>query len=56
MVDIGTSNKITNLWPTPPSRAINKSGHKETSDKEQQHKKNKEKDEDEPGTNIDEYA
>ena len=56
MVDIGTSGKITNLWPAPPSRPIHKSGHKEKSDKEHQHKKNKEKDEDEPGTNVDEYA
>ena len=57
MVDIGTSDKITNLWPTPVSRPIEKSGQKEKSFKDQQQdKKQKDKDEDGPGTNIDEYA
>ena len=56
MVDIGTSDKITNLWPSPPSRPIEKSAYKKKSDKDQQHKKQKDKDEDGPGTNIDEYA
>ena len=56
MVDIGTSDKITNLWPSPPSRPIQQSGHKDKSDKDHQHKKQKDKDEDGPGTNIDEYA
>lgn len=59
MVNIGTSDKITNLWPAPPSRAIDKSGQKETSSQDQQRQKNK-KDKDEvtdgPGKNIDEYA
>lgn len=60
MVDIGTSDKITNLWPAPPSRPIDKSGLKDKSS--QNHKRNKKhKDqnktkEDGPGKNIDEYA
>ena len=57
MVNIGTSDKITNLWPAPASRPIEKSGQKEKSFKDQQQdKKQKDKDEDGPGTNIDEYA
>ena len=58
MVDIGTSDKITNLWPAPASRPIHKSGQKDKSfeDQQQQQKKKKDKDEDGPGTNIDEYA
>lgn len=60
MVDIGTSDKITNLWPAPPSRPIDKSGLKDKSSQNQQRKK-KQKDknevkEDGPGKNIDEYA
>jgi len=60
MVDIGTSDKITNLWPAPPSRPIDKSGLKDKSSKHQQ-RNNKQKDktdikEDGPGKNIDEYA
>ncbi len=60
MVDIGTSDKITNLWPAPPSRPIEKSAHKNKSTKDQQHSK-KHKNESEvtkegPGKNIDEYA
>jgi len=59
MVDIATSDKITNLWPSPPSRPIDKSGVKDNSSKHQ--KKNNKKDkhevkEDGPGKNIDEYA
>ena len=60
MVDIGTSDKITNLWPAPPSRPIDKSGLKDKSS--QNHKRNKkQKDQNEtkdngPGKNIDEYA
>lgn len=59
MVDIGTSDKITNLWPAPPSRPVGKSGLKEQSSKHQQHKKQQDKNEvieDGPGKNIDEYA
>ena len=59
MVNIGTSDKITNLWPTPPSRPIEKSGQKDNSSKEEHNnKKQKDKDEvtDGPGKNIDEYA
>lgn len=60
MVDIGTSDKITNLWPTPPGRPIKKSGLKDPSSKKQQQNKNhKNRDElkdDGPGKNIDEYA
>lgn len=60
MVDIGTSDKITNLWPAPPSRPIDKSGLKDKSSQNQQRNK-KQKDqnevkEDGPGKNIDEYA
>ena len=59
MVDIGTSDKITNLWPAPPSRPIEKSGQKEKSSQDQRRNK-KEKDNNEvtdgPGKNIDEYA
>jgi len=60
MADIGTSDKITNLWPAPPSRPIDKSGLKNKSSQNQQRKK-KQKDkneikEDGPGKNIDEYA
>ena len=59
MVNIGTSDKITNLWPTPPSRSIEKSGQKEQSSQDQQrNKQQKDKDEvkDGPGKNIDEYV
>ena len=59
MVNIGTSDKITNLWPAPPSRPIDKSGQKEKSSQDQQRNK-KQKDQSEvidgPGKNIDEYA
>ena len=59
MVNIGTSDKITNLWPAPPSRPIEKSGQKEKSSQDQRRNK-KEKDNNEvtdgPGKNIDEYA
>lgn len=59
MVDIGTSDKITNLWPTPATRSIDKSGLKEKSKNNQRNKKQKDNDdlkEDGPGKNIDEYA
>ena len=59
MVDIGTSDKITNLWPAPPSRSIENSVLKDKQKKNQhRHKKNKDstKDKDGPGNNIDEYA
>ena len=60
MVDIGTSDKITNLWPASPSRPIEKSGLKEKSSQNQQrNKKQKDKNEvkeDGPGKNIDEYV
>ena len=57
MVDIGTSDKITNLWPTPPSRQVEKSGQKEKSPKDQhRNKKQKNKVENGPGKNIDEYV
>ncbi len=60
MVDIGTSDKITNLWPTPPSRPADKSGLKDKSSKDNQrnkkHKRNSEVKEDGPGKNIDEYV
>lgn len=39
MVDIGSSDKITNLWPAPPSRRIEKSGHKKKPLRDQQHDK-----------------
>ena len=59
MVDIGTSDKITNLWPTQPSRPITKPGLKDKSSQNQQQKqkrKDKNQVEDGPGKNIDEYA
>lgn len=60
MVDIGTSDKITNLWPAPPSRPIDKSGLKDkSSQNHKRNKKHKDKNEtkdDGPGKNIDEYA
>ncbi|GMR16230.1 MAG: hypothetical protein BMS9Abin31_0547 [Gammaproteobacteria bacterium] len=60
MVDIGTSDKITNLWPAPQGRPIEKSGLKDKSSQNQQRNK-KQKDntqvnEDGPGKNIDEYV
>lgn len=60
MVDIGTSDKLINLWPSPPSRPIEKSGQKQRTLKDKRHNK-KEKDENEtvedgPGKNIDEYV
>ena len=60
MVDIATSDKITNLWPAPPSRPIDKFGLKDNSSKHQKQNNNKkdknEIKEDGPGKNIDEYA
>ena len=60
MVDIASSDKITNLWPTPPSRAIEKSGQKKRSLKDQsqnkQQKNEKEIIEDGLGKNIDEFV
>lgn len=60
MVNIGTSDKIINLWPSPPSRPIEKSGQRQKSSKDQQHnKQQKNKNEiveDGPGKNIDEYV
>lgn len=60
MSDIATSDKITNLWPAPPSRPIDKSGSRENSSQNQQdkkkHKDTNEVKEDGPGKNIDEYA
>ncbi|MCK5386099.1 MAG: hypothetical protein KAJ39_02865 [Gammaproteobacteria bacterium] len=60
MVNIGTSDKITNLWPASPSQPIEKSGSKKKSTKDQ-HRNNKHNDDSEitkdgPGKNIDEYA
>ena len=61
MVDIGSSGKITNLWPVPPSRLIEKSKLKDNSSQNKQ-RNNKQKDDTEitqesgPGKNIDEYA
>lgn len=60
MVDIGTSDKLINLWPSPPSRPIEKSGQKQRSLKDNQHKKKENNEneviEDVPGTIIDEYV
>jgi len=59
MVDIGTSDKITNLWPAPPSKPVSKTGLKDKSSQNQQQKqkrKDKTEVEDGPGKNIDEYA
>ena len=58
MVDIGISDKITNLWPAPPSRMIEKSGNKKNSsqNKRQQKKDDDESKEDGPGKNFDGYA
>lgn len=59
MVDIGTSDKITNLWPASPSRSIIRPGLKDKSSQNQQQKqkrKDKNQVEDGPGKNIDEYA
>ena len=60
MVDIGTSDKISNLWPAPPSRPIEQSGlKKKSSQNQQRNKKQKEINEvteDGPGKKIDEYA
>lgn len=58
MVDIGTSDKITNLWPTTATasgRSIKQGNLKDKSSKHQQREK-KQKNEDGPGKNIDEYA
>lgn len=59
MVDIGTSDKLINLWPSPPSRPIEKSGQKQKSFKDQEQKKNSndnKNEEDGPGNTIDEYV
>lgn len=57
MVDIGVSDKITNLWPTHKERPVEPSKHEKKSLKDKQHnKKNNSKKEDGPGKNIDEYA
>ena len=60
MVDIGTSDKITNLWPVPPSRPIEKSGlkekHPQNKQKHKDKKSNIDKDNDGPGKNIDEFV
>jgi len=60
MVDIGSSDKLINLWPSPPARPINKSGQRKNSSKDQQHSKKNTKEneikEDGPGKNIDEYV
>ena len=60
MVDIGTSDKITNLWPAPPSRPIDKAGDKRKSIKQQQDNKKKKNENEEidngPGKNIDEFV
>lgn len=60
MVNIGSSDKITNLWPAPPSRPIDKVGHKKKPLKDQSHDR-QQKDEEEiteegPGKNIDEFV
>ena len=45
MAEIGQFDKVTNLWPTPPSRPVEKSGSRDQSsqkkhrDNTQQHKK-----------------
>lgn len=60
MAEIGQFDKLSNLWPTTSSRAIEKSGqHKQSTKKEQRNnpqQQNRTKDDDEPGKNIDEYA
>ncbi len=60
MVEIGRSDKLTNLWPATPGRAIDPSGAKKHPAKKHQqpkkHNSNKHPDEDGPGKNIDEYA
>ena len=59
MVDIGNSDKITNLWPAPPSRPVKQTDLKDNSAKHHQQKKkhqDKNEIEDGPGKNIDEYA
>lgn len=57
MVNIGTSDKVTNLWPAPSGRPVEKLAHKDEANKDQQQKKKrKNKVEDGPGKNIDEYA
>lgn len=60
MSDIARSDKITNLWPAPPSRPIDKSGRHDKSSQNKQRDKKKQDNhgtkEDGPGKNIDEYA
>ena len=57
MAEIGSSNKITNLWPAPPSRPIEQSATRDKSSQNQQRdKKHKNKEQDGTGKNIDEYA
>ena len=60
MVDIGTSDKLINLWPSPASRTIEKSAQKKNSSKQQQHNKDNKTNnkvlKDGPGKNIDEYV
>lgn len=60
MVNIGSSDKITNLWPAPPSRPIDKVGHNKKPFKDKSHDQ-QQKDDDEiaeegPGKNIDEFV
>ncbi|MDH5601072.1 MAG: hypothetical protein OEY78_07180 [Gammaproteobacteria bacterium] len=59
MVNIGTSDKITNLWPVSPNSPARKPGLQDKSSHHQQQKnkrKDKNKVEDGPGKNVDEYA
>ena len=60
MVNIGSSDKITNLWPAPPSRRIDKAGHKKKPLQDQSHNQQQKDQEDiteeGPGKNIDEFV
>ena len=60
MVDIGSLDKIINLWPSPASRPIDKYGKRKKSLKDQRHSKKNPKEsdiqKDGPGKNIDEYV
>ncbi|MDH5395143.1 MAG: hypothetical protein OEW97_02640 [Gammaproteobacteria bacterium] len=60
MSEIGTSEKITNVWPVPAGRRIGKSGMREQSSQNQQQDKQKKPGkkliEEGPGKNIDEYV
>ena len=60
MADIGGFHKITNLWPTRPSRATEQFGLRKKNSQNPRNKQQKDKqkgsEEGRPGNHIDEYV